>query len=141
MDPPIATTTYTSSRRTTLVLTAALLFTLALPFLPFIDEDGARRISEDFARHPIAFVLGTGFWLVFAAIMIAASSKLSHAHNLRPPSHAGTGCHTLKPGISSNDPLRFARGDSLLDDQWRREAPREIKKVGPDVFCCLLACS
>jgi hypothetical protein len=72
MDPAVGTTTYTSSRRTTLVLAAALLFTLAVPLLPFIDEDGARRISEDFARHPLAFVLGTGFWLAFAAIMIAA---------------------------------------------------------------------
>jgi hypothetical protein len=64
-------TRYTSSRRTSLVLAAALLFTLVAPFLVLIDEDGVRRFSEEFARNRLGFVLGGVFWLVFLAIMIA----------------------------------------------------------------------
>src|SRR5438046_2022256 len=70
--PATGTTRYTSTRRTTVVLTASLLLTLVAPFLILIDEDGARRISEEFARNRLAFALGGVFWLVFLTIMVAA---------------------------------------------------------------------
>jgi hypothetical protein len=65
------TTTYTSSRHTTLVLAGFLLLTLVAPFLVLFDEDGLRRISAEFARNRLAFALGGVFWLVFLTVMIA----------------------------------------------------------------------
>jgi len=67
-----ATTRYRSSRRTTLVLAGFLLFALAVPFLILIDEDGPARIRAELARDRFVFVASVVFWLVFAAIMIAA---------------------------------------------------------------------
>jgi hypothetical protein len=72
MDAATGNTRYTSSRRTTVVLAAALLLTFVAPFLLLIDEDGIRRVSEEFARNRLAFALGGAFWLVFLTIMIAA---------------------------------------------------------------------
>jgi hypothetical protein len=66
------TTKYTSSRRTSLIMAVATLFTLAVPFLVLLDEDGASRYSEQFARSPVGSIAGGIFWLVFSAIMVAA---------------------------------------------------------------------
>jgi hypothetical protein len=71
MDAATATTTYTSSRRTTRVLAAVLLFTLVVPLLVLIDEDGPRRISEEFARYPKRSALAGAFWSLFLTIVIA----------------------------------------------------------------------
>lgn len=66
------TTRYTSSRRTTLVLVGFLLLTLLVPSFALIDEDNVRRTSDLFARDNwLALALGSAFWLLFLAMMIA----------------------------------------------------------------------
>jgi hypothetical protein len=65
-------TKYTSGRRATLVLLGFLLFTLLVPIFALIEEDGVRRMSEQFARNRLVFSVGVAFWLVFSTIMAAA---------------------------------------------------------------------
>jgi hypothetical protein len=96
------TTRYTSSRRTTVVLAAVLLFTLVAPFLVLIDEDGVRRISEEFARNRLGFAAGGIFWLVLLTIIIAGV----RANYLMVITCGPEACRYRLPHVSTEDFFR-----------------------------------
>jgi hypothetical protein len=124
-----ADTTYTSSRRTTLVLLGFLLFTLVVPFLPLIDEGGALRYSEEFARNPAGFVACGIFWLVFSTIMVAAA----RANYLMVITCGPQGCRYRLPQTTTWDffrrPFALRTGEipysSITGVEKRREKLRK----------------
>jgi hypothetical protein len=138
MDAAIDTTTYTSSRRTTVVLGAALLFTLVAPFLVLIDADGVRRMSDEFARNWLGVVLGGVFWLVFSTIMIAAV-RANHLIVFTCGPQAFT--YRLQPHVTAWDffrrPFALRTGEILYSMISGVEKRREAIKWG---LTCTAVC-